>query len=416
MKAVILAAGEGLRLRPLTSTRPKHMLPVGGTPLLEHTLLALKAAGVKDIAILVGYLEEKIRDYFQNGSRLGLSLTYIRQQHPSGTASAVGLAEEYVDSEDFIAVYGDLLLGVDVFSTVLRRYEDDESVTMAVVPASNPREFGVITVEDGFVKKIVEKPKGEVESNLINAGVYVFPAEIFRYIKETGKSARGEYEITDTLQSLLNKGVQIAACSVDPEEWLDIGRPWDLLEANSRVLGKIVSDIKGEVDEGAHLLGPVVVREGARIRSGAYIEGPVFIGEGCDVGPNCYLRPCTSLGRSVRIGNACEVKNSIIMDGTHVGHLSYVGDSVMGENCNLGAGTITANLRLDDGPVKMMVKENLINSGQRKLGAFLGDSVKTSIGVSIMPGIKIGAGAWIGPAAVVRRDVPEGSRFNLEKS
>jgi len=413
MKAVVLAAGEGLRLRPFTSTRPKHMLPVGGAPLLEHTLIALRAAGIEDVAVLVGYLEEKIRDYFRDGSSLGISLSYIRQQHPSGTASAVGMAEEYVNGEDFIAVYGDLLLGRKVFSSILERYKNDGYLTMTVVPVANPGEFGVITVRDGFVEKIVEKPRGRPESSLINAGVYVCPAEIFRYIKETGKSARGEYEITDTLQSLLTKGTPIAACPVDPKEWLDIGRPWDLLEANSRALRKLTSDVEGEVEEGAHLMGPVVVREGARIRSGAYIEGPVFVGEGSDVGPNCYLRPSTSLGRGVRVGNACEVKNSILMDGTHVGHLSYVGDSILGQGCNLGAGTITANLRFDDGTVKMLVKERVVDSGERKLGAFLGDGVKTGIGVCIMPGVKIGAGAWIGPGAVVRRDVSEGARFSL---
>jgi bifunctional UDP-N-acetylglucosamine pyrophosphorylase/glucosamine-1-phosphate N-acetyltransferase len=416
MKAVVLAAGEGLRLRPLTSTRPKHMLPVGGAPLLEHTLVALRTAGIRDVAVIVGYIEEKIRNYFQDGSSLGISLTYITQRNPSGTANAVGMAEEYVNGEDFIAVYGDLLLGRDVFSTVLRRHGVDGALTMAVVPVANPRDFGVITVKDSFVKKIAEKPKGQLESNLINAGVYVFPAEIFRYIRETGKSARGEYEITDTLQSLLNKNTTISACPLGPEEWLDIGRPWDLLEANSRLLGKMASTVEGEVEEGAHIIGPVVVRGGARVRSGAYIEGPVFVGEGSDVGPNCYLRPCTSLGRNVRVGNACEIKNSIIMDGTHVGHLSYVGDSVLGEDCNLGAGTITANLRLDDGPVKVLVKDIVVDSGQRKLGAFLGDGVKTGIGVSIMPGIKIGMGAWIGPGAVVRRDVPEEARFGMETS
>jgi len=413
MKAVVLAAGEGLRLRPFTSTRPKHMLPVGGTPLLEHTLLALKAAGIEDAAVLVGYLEDKIRDYFKDGSDLGLSLTYIRQKHPSGTANAVEMAEEYVNGEDFIMVYGDLLLGSGVFSTILRRHEAAGAPTMAVVPVANPRDFGVVTVKEGFVENIIEKPKGQVESNLINAGIYVFSTEIFQYIKDTAKSSRGEYEITDTLQSLLSEGTRVAASPVDPEEWLDIGRPWDLLEANERVLRKITSSVEGDVEEGAHLMGPVVVRRGARIRSGAYLEGPVFVGEGSDVGPNCYLRPYTSLGRNVHVGNACEVKNSIVMDGTHVGHLSYVGDSVLGEGCNLGAGTITANLRLDDGSVKVLVKGRVVDSGLRKLGAFLGDGVKTGIGVCIMPGVKIGAGAWIGPRAMVRRDVLEGARFDL---
>lgn len=413
MKAIVLAAGEGFRLRPITSTKPKHLLPVGGIPLLEHTLLALKSVGVDDVAILVGYLEEKIRNHFKDGSSLGISITYIRQQNPTGTASAVGMTEQYVDGEDFIAAYGDLLINAHVFSMVLQRYEVDKTLTMTVVPISNPEEFGVITVRDGYVTKIVEKPKGRFESDLINAGVYIFPSEIFRYIKETNRSERGEYEITDTLQSLLTKGTKIAACQVNQDEWLDIGRPWDLLEANRRVIEEMATDIKGTVEKGAYLLGHVVVQKDSRIRSGAYIEGPVFIGEGADIGPNCYIRPCTSLGKNVRVGNACEVKNSIIMDGTHIGHLSYVGDSILGEACNLGAGTMIANLRLDDGSVKVLIKDKVVDSKQRKLGVFMGDGVKTSIGASIMPGVKIGAGAWIGPAAVVYRDVLEGTKFGF---
>lgn len=411
MKTIILAAGEGQRLLPFTSTRPKHMLPVGGIPILEHTLLALKSVGIKEVGILVGYLEEKIRSYFKDGSNYGISITYVRQQNPTGTASAIGMFEDYIDDEDFIAVYGDLLVSPDVFSNLLQRYNKDKIITMTVVPVPNPTEFGVVTLKKGFIEDIYEKPKSKVKSNLVNAGVYLLPPIIFRYIKETGKSARGEFEITDTLQAILKKGVKIGANLTDPEEWLDIGRPWDLLEANKRTLSKILLSIEGEVEKGANLLGNIIVRKEAKIRSGTYIEGPAFIGENSDIGPNCYIRPYTSLGKKVRIGNACEVKNSIIMDGTHIGHLSYVGDSILGEDCNIGAGTITANLRFDDKSIKVLIKDKVIDSKQRKLGVFIGDKVKTGIGASIMPGVKIGNSSWIGPASIVYRDVPENTKF-----
>ena len=151
---------------------------------------------------------------------------------------------------------------------------------------------------------------------------------------------------------------------------------------------------------------PVTVEEGARIRSGVYIEGPAFIGKGSDVGPNCFIRPHTSIGRNVRIGNACEVKNSIIMDKTHIGHLSYVGDSIIGENCNLGAGTTIANYRFDGETVKMAVKDSILDTGRRKLGVVLGDDVKTGINASLMPGVKVGNNSWIGPGITVHQDVP----------
>jgi bifunctional UDP-N-acetylglucosamine pyrophosphorylase/glucosamine-1-phosphate N-acetyltransferase len=416
VKAVVLAAGEGLRLRPITSTRPKHMTPVGGAPLLEHCLLAIKKAGITDVGILVGYMKEKIQNYFEDGSRLGLRIEYTTQEKISGTASAVSMMEQYVNGEDFITAYGDLLIDSKVLRGVLDRFSATGSMTMGVVPVTHPEEYGVITMQDGYVSSISEKPKGVVQSNLVNSGIYIFQPGIFQQIRKTGKSARGEYEITDTLQSLLINGTKIAAAQLDPQDWLDIGHPWHLLEANRRVLTRIVSKVEGDVEPGAHLIGPVEVRSESRVRSGAYIEGPVLIGKGADIGPNCYIRPSTSIGERVRIGNACEIKNSIVMDQTHIGHLSYVGDSVIGAGCNLGAGTITANLRLDDGPVKVLVRDRVLDSGQRKLGTFMGDGVKTSIGTSIMPGVKIGASAWVG-SIVVYKDIDEGSRFGFpEKS
>jgi bifunctional UDP-N-acetylglucosamine pyrophosphorylase/glucosamine-1-phosphate N-acetyltransferase len=157
------------------------------------------------------------------------------------------------------------------------------------------------------------------------------------------------------------------------------------------------------------------VAETARIRSGAYIEGPAFIDEEADVGPNCYIRPFTSIGKKVRIGNACEIKNSMIMDHTHIGHLSYVGDSIIGEGGNLGAGTITANYRLDAGTIKMMVKDKIVDSEKKKLGAILGDNVKTGINALLMPGIKVGKDSWIGPNLIVQRDLPPDSRVFLRQ-
>ena len=162
------------------------------------------------------------------------------------------------------------------------------------------------------------------------------------------------------------------------------------------------------MEDGVRIHGPVHVEKGARIRSGAYIEGPTYIGPGSDIGPNCYIRPCTSIGSDVRIGNACEVKNSIIMDGSHIAHLSYVGDSVIGEGCNFGAGTTTANIRFDKKNVKMNVKGIRVDSGCRKLGAVVGDNAQTGINVSLLPGIKIGSGAWVAPGLVVQADVPSG--------
>ena len=192
------------------------------------------------------------------------------------------------------------------------------------------------------------------------------------------------------------------------EDWMDLGRPWDLLEANERALLNEPHRINGTIEPGATMKGPVWLEEEASVKSGCYIEGPVYIGKGSKIGPNTRLRPCTSIGDNVVVGAACEIKNSIIMNETKIPHLSYIGDSIIGENCNIAAGTITANIRLDGRVLSMTVKGRLQATGRRKLGVIMGDEVQTGINSSIMPGVRVGSGSFIGPGIVVYKDVPDG--------
>jgi UDP-N-acetylglucosamine diphosphorylase/glucosamine-1-phosphate N-acetyltransferase len=408
MKAVVLAAGEGVRLQPITATRPKHLIKVGGKPILEHCFDALKASGVTEVVIVTHYMGNAIRQYFGGGEKMGLKIEYVGQEAMLGTGSAVSAVESYVNG-DFVLVYGDLLFAPEAMKAVLQSFEAEKpAAVMAVVPVEKPESYGIVELDDEKeVKRIIEKPaSGNAPSNLANAGLYVFSNVIFDKIKQTKASVRGEWELTDALSLLIEDKKAVLASKISKDDWMDIGRPWDLLEANSWALKRMEHKVYGTVENGAHLIGPVTVAETARVRSGAYIEGPTFIADGSDIGPNCYIRPCTSIGKNARVGNACEVKNSIIMDGTHVGHLSYVGDSILCERCNLAAGTITANLRLDDGPVKMLVKGEVVDTGRRKLGAILGDNVKTGINALLMPGVKVGPSSWIGANFTVQRDLP----------
>ncbi len=407
MKAVILAAGEGVRLQPITLTRPKHLIKVGGKPILEHCWRALKNCGINEIVVIVHYMAKSIRDYFGRGENLGLKITYVEQEAILGTGNALSVAEPYVE-DDFLLVYGDLLFTEDAVKRVISLHETKKpAATIAVIPVENPENYGIVELQnEKTVKHIIEKPsREEAPTNLANAGIYVFSTEIFKKIKETSASARGEWEITDAISLLLDEGRPVSAARLLREDWFDIGRPWDLLEANRWALMRMEPKVLGRIENGAHLIGPVAVAETARIRSGAYIEGPASIGEESDIGPNCFIRPYTSIGRKVRIGNACEIKNSVVMDNSHIGHLSYVGDSIIGESCNLGAGTVTANYRLDAGTVKMSVKDTVVDSGRRKLGVVLGDCVKAGINVLFMPGVKVGCNSWIGPNVVVYRDL-----------
>jgi UDP-N-acetylglucosamine diphosphorylase/glucosamine-1-phosphate N-acetyltransferase len=417
MKAAILAAGEGVRLRPITATRPKHLIKVGGKPILEHCLNAIKAAGMDETVIVVHYMADMIRRYFGYGKEFGLKIEYAEQEAVLGTGNALSVVEPFV-KDDFLLINGDLLFAPQAVKSVVELHQKEKpAVTMAVVPVDKPEDYGIVELEnDQHVKRIVEKPTaGQAPTNLANAGIYVFSTEIFTSLKETSASSRGEWEIPDALSLVISSKRPVSAAKISRGDWIDIGRPWDLFDANRWALMRTKHEICGVVENGAHLIGPVTVAETARIRSGAYIEGPAFIDEESDLGPNCYVRPCTSIGGKVRIGNACEIKNSIVMDNVHIGHLSYIGDSIIGERCNIGAGTITANYRLDSGTVPMMVKETVVDSGRKKLGAVLGDNVKTGINSLFMPGVKVGNDSWVGPNVMVQRDLPSKSIVLLKQ-
>lgn len=404
MQAVILAAGEGTRMRPLTENRPKVMLPIGNRPMLEHIINEVRDAGIKDIILIVGYRKESVMDYFGDGSRCGVSIRYITQESQSGTGHAFGMAASICEDR-FIALNGDVMVTSGHIRKVICR---DEDAVITVKEVDDPRAYGVIERDGGRVTRIIEKSP-EPPTNLANAGVYLFDRSIFDAIARTKLSPRGEIEITDSLQCLIDSGKTVGYERMD-DQWLDVGRPWELLMANEIALKKMNGRIEGEVEPNATLKGDVSVGKGTIIRNGSYIIGPVVIGENCDIGPNCFIRPSTSIGDNVHIGNAVEIKNSVIMDGTKIGHLSYVGDSVIGSRCNFGAGTKVANLRLDERNISVIIKGKRVDSGRRKLGCIMGDDVHTGIGSLINVGTVIGANAVIGPGALVMGEVKKGEK------
>ncbi len=408
MKAVILAAGKGTRLRPLTDCCPKPLLLVGGKPLLEWLILRVREAGIEDILIVTNYLEDMIKERFGDGSGLGVDISYVTQGETLGTAAAFKSATGWVGTDSFMGLYGDHYVSEGTLMGLRDDHVDGE-VTVTGLRMEDPSQYGAFELYGDVVTGVVEKPpRGTEPSKYANVGIYVFPAKVFGYIAKTRKSSRGEYEITDAMQLMIDDGVTIHMHEIHEGDWLDIGLPWTLLEANRRAMAGLETRIEGTVENGVHMQGSVWVKKDARLRSGAYIEGPVIIGEGSDVGPNCYIREGTCLGRGVRIGNGCEVKNSIIMDGTHAAHLSYIGDSLIGSDCNLGAGTITANLRFDKTDIEVAVKGERMSSGRRKLGVIMGHGVQTGVNVSIHPGVVVGSGSWIGPGITVQRDVKGG--------
>ena len=396
MKAVVLVAGKGTRMEPLTSDCPKVMLKVANKPILEHILNSAIEAGIDGFVFITGYLEEQIKEYFGDGSKWGVSIEYVRQKEQLGTANAIGCAKGYVDGA-FLVLNGDMLIGQEDLRALVSRTEE---AVICVKEVENPSDFGVLETENDRVVRVIEKPKTP-PTNLANAGIYLFRESIFDFIDRTQPSVRNEFEITDSLQMLIDTGATLGYSSLSGR-WIDIGYPWDLLKANEHLLKDLRKRYEGTVEPNATIKGEVVIGKGTLIRSGSYIEGPVIIGENCDIGPNCYIRPYTSIGNHVRVGNAVEIKNTIIMENTNVGHLSYVGDSIIGRRCNFGAGTKVANLRHDGKNIKVMIKGRILDSGRRKLGVIMGDDVHTGINTSINTGVVMEKGRFTYPGEIVK--------------
>ena len=402
MYGVVLAAGRGTRMRPLTDRRPKPLLPVGDRSLLERVFDTARDV-VDEFVVVTGYRGEAIREAIGESYR-DRPVHFVEQAEALGTAHAVAQAEPVVD-DDFLVLNGDVV----VDASLPRSLAEAGAPAVAATEVPDPRAYGVLsTADDGSLADIVEKPD-DPPTNLANVGCYAFEPEVFEYIERTPESERGEYEITTTIDLLLGDGRRIDVAAYEGA-WLDVGRPWELLEANELALAEFDDaddadvTVAGTVEDDVHLHGPVVVEEGARLRSGTYVEGPALIREGADVGPNAYVRGSTVVGPDAHVGHAVEVKNSVLMADASVGHVSYVGDSVLGRGVNFGAGTNVANLRHDGENVRMGVKGDRVDTGRRKLGAVLGDEAKTGINTSLNAGLKIGAGEMTKPGESVTRD------------
>ena len=464
MQTVVLAAGRGTRMRPLTDRRPKPMLPVADRPLVAHTVEAAVKAGAERIVLVVGDStdgaaegvddeeaasraagRESAIERFFDVSPVGVPIEYAVQDERLGTADAVRTAADHLDDAPFVVLNGDALFDTGGLADL---YAGGPAV--ACLRVDDPSQYGVLDVEsddgtavempDGTaddgpgeatdgrtvgerVTGVVEKP-ADPPSDLVNAGAYQFPAAALEWL-EVPRSERGEHELTDVLARAIE---YVDVRPVPLERWLDVGRPWELLAANEWKVtertvaapthggaGEIAAGVEpdrdgsrsigdGEISPDATLLGPVVVEAGATVREGVTLEGPVLVRSGASVGPNAYVRGTTVIGPDANVGHAVEIKNSVLMREAKAGHLSYVGDSILGRGTNLGAGTVVANLRHDDEPVKLTVKGERVSTGRRKFGVVLGDDAKTGIDTSLNAGVTLSTGASTAPGETVLRD------------
>ncbi len=395
MQAVIMAAGKSTRTYPLTLTRPKPLLKIANKTILEHNLEQLSGI-TEEVIIIIGYKKDMILEFFRRKKPDNMKITFVEQKEQLGTGHALLQAEAMIKNR-FITLMGDDLYDrKDIDACIKHDY------CILAKKVENPQNFSVLETQDSKLKDIAEKPENP-KTNMANTGCYVFDKKIFPFLKNLKKSRRNEYEITDALKAF--------ACQTDIiiEEakglWQPLAYPWNMLDANKALLSRLEAKNLGTIEKNVTIKGNVAIGENTIIRSGSYIEGPVIIGSNCIIGPNCFIRSSTSIADNCRIGNAVEVKNSIIMDNTGIAHLSYFGDSVLGANVNIGAGTIASNLRHDEKPVKSMVNGKLVDTGRKKFGAVLGDNVHTGIGTMIYPGRKIWPGKTTMPGETVKQDI-----------
>ncbi len=409
MRAIILAAGAGRRMEPLTLTRPKALMELAGATLIDHGIRALRGAGAREVCVVVGHMAEPLIAHLEKSGDGPFDI--VRQERPLGTGDALRSAARHLD-KGAVVVNGDVLVDSADIARVATAEARDAEVTMLTAEVADASRYGVVEADAapeglGRVRALAEKPQRPT-SHRVNAGVYKFGPEIVGALERLEESPRGEYELTSALHPFIAAGRAVAVAARKP--WTEVGRPWDLLLAQERLLSSLRGRSDGRVEGGAVLEGPVFVSKGAIVKSGAYIEGPVFIGEDCRIGPNCYIRGSTHIGAGCHVGAGTEVKNSILFGHSSAPHLNYVGDSIVGAQVNLGAGTKIANLRLDEREVSVTVGGARVGTGLRKFGAIIADGVKTGINASIDVGTVIGPGAFVGPSARASGAIEAGAR------
>ena len=328
MKGLILSGGTGTRLRPITHTQAKQLVPVANKPVLFYGIEAIRDAGINDIGIIVGHTKDEIIEAVGDGSRWGVKITYIEQESPLGIAHAVQIAEDFINKSPFVVYLGDNLIkyGIKDFVDEFTTNSPNSQILLAEVP--NPQQFGVAELSEGRVVNLEEKPK-KPKSNLALVGVYMFDESIFEAIRHIKPSWRDELEITDAIQYLIDNGYHVWSHTINGW-WKDTGKIEDMLEANRIILDTLKNDFQGEIDKDSHVDFKVVLEKGASIINST-VRGPAIIGAGTRI-KNSYIGPFTSIAENVIIENA-EIEHSIILENSSISNIkTRIADSLIGKN------------------------------------------------------------------------------------
>ncbi len=334
MKGLILAGGSGTRLRPLTHTGPKQLIPIANRPNILYCLDDLRDAGITDIGVILGDNQpEKVRELLKDGKDLGVHITYVVQGAPRGIAHAIGCAEDFLKGGPFCVYLGDNLLKGGIRDMVAEFAAGNAEAGIALCRVSEPQRFGVAELDaNGRVVRLVEKPK-DPGSDLALVGIYFLRDSIFPIIRDLKPSWRNELEITDALETLRRQGARVSAHIVTGW-WKDTGKPEDILDANRLVLDELQPRNEGTVEAGAEIKGRVAIGPGSVVRSGAVIHGPVVIGRDCVIGAGTYIGPYTAVGDRTVI-EAADVENSILLSDVHLATHHKIVSSLIGSHSRI---------------------------------------------------------------------------------
>jgi glucose-1-phosphate thymidylyltransferase len=353
MKGILLHGGHGTRLRPLTHTGPKQLLPIANKPMSEYCIESMKSAGVTEIVIIIGGIgSQKVKEYYGDGNQFGIKINYILQDFPRGIAHAISLCEDFIGNEKFLVFLGDNIIQKSINEFGSEFEKSDDAATILLCEVDNPSRFGIANIENGQIKKIIEKPKNP-PTNLAVTGIYFLTPIIFDIIKRLKPSWRNELEITDALDMLLNEKHSISYKMIT-DYWKDTGTPEDIINANKAILENIIPEFKGKKDPTVSIEGKVSVGSETCIEDQVKIKGPVIIGEKCIISGNTTIGPNTS------IGNECIISGGIIRD------------SIIMNNCEIDK---NVNLRNSIISSNSSIKQNKIENEQILL---LGEGTKIS--------------------------------------
>lgn len=344
MKGVLLHGGHGTRLRPLTHTGPKQLLPIANKPMSQYCVESMKEAGIREIAIIIGGTgSNKVKEYYEDGKKFGVKISYVEQDFPRGIAHAIRLCKEFVGNEKFLVYLGDNIIQKSISEYVKLFETSDADASILLCEVNNPSRFGIADVRDGKILRIMEKPKNP-PTNLAVTGIYLLTPKIFDVIDRLKPSWRNELEITDALHMLLEEKNRITYHMIT-DYWKDTGTPEDIIQANGAILEKMKPYFLGKKENHVEIKGQVMVEDGTIIKQGSKIIGPVIIGKNCMVEPNTIIGPNVSIGDNSTI-SMCDISDSIVMSDCNIDCSIKIKNSIIAYNSSIVHDAIKQNIFL----------------------------------------------------------------------